>query len=86
MKANDEKYYRCNLEVDGIYYCENNVIIKDGEVIKEYSNNKERYVVIEQYIIDRKEKKIYLYDEMQAIRLEDLNKKDLQNRLSKKNQ
>ena len=58
-RANDGKYYRYNLETDGIYYCENNVIIKDGEVIIEYANNKERYIVIDKYVIDRKDKKIY---------------------------
>ena len=62
MKANDGKYYRYNLEVDGIYYCENNIIIKDGIVITEYTINPERYILIDQYILDLKEKRIKLFN------------------------
>ena len=59
VKANDGRFYRCNVEINGINYCENNVIIKDGNIINEYTNNKERYLLFEEYIIDRKDKKIY---------------------------
>ena len=59
VKANDGRFYRYNVEINGIYYCENNVIIKDGNIINEYTNNKERYLLFEEYIIDRKDKKIY---------------------------
>ena len=53
------KYYLPNMEVDAIYYCENNVIIKDGVAIDTYSKDKSRYIVIDQYIIDMKEKNIF---------------------------
>ena len=58
VRGNDGKYYRYNIEVNGNYYCENNVIIKDGRVILDYTKNKERYILIEQFLIDRKEKRI----------------------------
>ena len=59
VRGNDGKYYRYNIEVNGNYYCENNVIIKDGRVILDYTKNKERYILIEQFLIDRKEKRIH---------------------------
>ena len=57
-KGNDGRYYHYNLEINGIYYCENNIIIKDGEVITKYRDNKERYLLIDEFIIDRKNKTI----------------------------
>ena len=57
--ASDGKYYRFNLETNGIYYCENNIIIKDGKVIKDYTNNKERYLLIENAVVDLQEKTIF---------------------------
>ena len=58
-RGKDGRYYRYNLEIDGVYYCENNIIIKDGEVITKYRDNKERYLLIDEFIIDRKDKTIY---------------------------
>ncbi len=58
VRANDGKYYRYNIEMDNIYYCENNIIIKGGNVIKTYAGNKERYLLIEQCVIDLKEKQV----------------------------
>ena len=57
VRAKDGKYYRYNLEMDNIYYCENNIIIKNGNIIRDYANNKERYLLVEQVVIDLKEKK-----------------------------
>ncbi len=57
-RGNDGKYYRYNLEIDGVYYCENNIIVKDGKVIDKYANEKERYLLIDQLLIDFKAKKI----------------------------
>ena len=58
-RANDGRYYRYNVEINGAYYCENNIIIKDGRIITEFLDNKERYLLIDQYVIDRKNKLIY---------------------------
>ena len=57
-RGNDGKYYRYNLEIDGVYYCENNIIIEHGRVILAYAQSKERYILIDQFLIDRKEKRI----------------------------
>ena len=54
----DGKYYRYNEEENGVYYCENNIIIDHGE-IKKY--DPEKYLIIDNYIVDLVEKQIYLY-------------------------
>ena len=60
-KKLEKKYYRYNFETDGIYYCENNIIIKDGKVIEDYCHDKGRYIVADKYIIDTHEKTIFPY-------------------------
>ena len=62
VKSNDGKYYRYNLEIGGIYYCENNIIVQDGDVITKYRDNPERYILIDQYVVDLKEKDIILFN------------------------
>ena len=54
-----DRYYYYYKEVNAVYYCENNVIIKDGIVIDTYSKDKSRYLVIDQYIIDMQDKNIF---------------------------
>ena len=61
--AGDSKYYRVNYELNGINYCENNIIIDNGKLIDMYNHEKERYILVDYFIIDKKEKKIFLYDE-----------------------
>lgn len=60
-KKVERKYYRYNFEANGIYFCENNIIIKDGKVIDYYNKDKGRYIVADNYIIDTHEKTIYPY-------------------------
>lgn len=55
VKASDEKYYKYNLEINGIYYCPDNIIIKNGEVIKDYVD-KEKYILIDQFIVSLQNK------------------------------
>ncbi len=59
----DNKYYRYNCEFDHIYYCENNYIIDHGILIDKFARNRERYILMDYYVLDRKEKKVFLYDE-----------------------
>ena len=61
VKCNN-KYYRYNYEINNIYYCETNIIIDNGRLIDKYSKEKERYILIDYFIIDKKEKTISLYD------------------------
>ena len=61
IRANDGKFYRYNEEINGIYYCENNIIVRYGEVITKYRDNSERYILIDQCILDIKEKKVFLF-------------------------
>ena len=58
--AGDGKYYKYNMEVNGTYYCPNNIIIENGvprEVIP-----LDRGMVIDNFYIDFKNKKINLAD------------------------
>ena len=59
VRANDKRFYRYNYEFDNISYCENNVIIANGEVI---NLDKSRYLLIDYFIIDLKEKKVNKFD------------------------
>ncbi len=64
IESIDGKLYRYNIEVDDIYYCPNNIIIEDGKVRQ---LDQSRYLLIDNYIIDFKLKKIethrYEYDD-----------------------
>lgn len=60
--ADGDKYYKYNYEINNIYYCLNNIIIDNFEV-KRYSDEYQRYLVVDYFVIDRQNKKIYLYDE-----------------------
>ena len=59
--ADDKKYYKYNYEMNGIYYCQDNIIIRDGDVITLY-NEKERFIFLDYFILDLKEKEFELYD------------------------
>jgi len=60
VKANDGKYYKYNYEEDNIYYCPSNIIIDNFEVKQ---LEKEKYILLDYFILDLVHKKIYLYDE-----------------------
>ncbi len=60
IKARDGKYYKCNQEINNIYYCPNNIIIDNFEV-KRY--DKEKYIILDYFILDLVKKEIRLYDE-----------------------
>ena len=62
VKASDGKFYRYNMEIGDNYYCENNIIISHGNVIDKYFKEKERYILMDYFIFDLKEKCIKLYD------------------------
>lgn len=61
-KAEDGKFYKYYHEYYNVYYCENNIIIHNGKIINKYQD-KERYIIIEYFILDLVDKKIYTYDE-----------------------
>ena len=60
IKAKDGKFYKYNYKIRNTYYCPNNIIIKDYDVIK---LDREKYIVMDYFILDLTNKKIYLYDE-----------------------
>ncbi len=59
VRANDGKYYPYNYELNNVYYCPNNIIIDNFE-IKKYE--KEKYIVMDYFIVDLVNKEIKLYD------------------------
>ena len=59
VKAPNGKFYKYNVLIHGIYYCENNVIIdQDNEIINLDKSSK---ILIDDIIVDLKQKKIYSY-------------------------
>lgn len=54
------KYYKYNYELDNIYYCPNNIIIDNFEVKRDYQQM-ERYLIVDYFIIDLQEKKVFPY-------------------------
>ena len=59
VMANNGKYYKYNMEINNKYYCPDNIIIDNFEV-KRYP--KEKYIVLDYFILDLKTGKIKLYD------------------------
>ncbi len=60
VRARDGRYYKYNIEINNIYYCPNNVVIENFEA-KRFP--KERYILMETFIIDIQKKVIRSYDE-----------------------
>ena len=61
VKASNGKFYKFNNEIDNIHYCKDNIIIDDGNIIEDYKD-KGRYTLFDYFILDEKEKKIFIYD------------------------
>ena len=61
--SSEGKYYRVNIEARGIEYCENNKIVKFGRLVE---FDKARYILAENYIIDKQAKLITPYDKMNS--------------------
>ncbi len=59
VRGKDGKFYKYNYEINNIYYCTDNVIIDNFEVKK---LPRERYIVMDYFVLDMKDKKIMLYD------------------------
>ena len=57
--AGDGKYYKYNMEINGIYYCPGNVIIDHG-CVKHLESEKE--VLMDYFILDKEKKTLSLYD------------------------
>ena len=62
IQANDSKFYRYNVIIDNYVFCENNIYLLDGEPKLDFFNNKERYILMDNYLVDRQEKKITLFN------------------------
>ena len=59
--ASDGRYYKFNYEINGVYYCPNNIIINNGNVLKADSS---RYKLLDYLLVDYHNKSISLYDDM----------------------
>lgn len=52
----DGKQYKYNYEINNVYYCENNIVIKHG-VVTEYS--KDRYDLIDYFLLDKQNAQLH---------------------------
>lgn len=80
IKTNDGKYYKYNLKMGNIYFCTNNIIIDNGEVITDYLD-KEKYLIIDCYILDLQNHKIKCYNKICSydfLRLNDAEHTDIE--------
>ena len=59
VRASDGKYYKYNYLIEEVYYCPNNIII-DSSKVQKY--DKEKYIVLDYFLLDLQNKKITLYD------------------------
>ena len=57
--ANDGRFYRYNYEINNVYYCPENIIIMKGEPVR---FDKEKYELIDYFIVDREKRRIYQAD------------------------
>ena len=62
VKAADGKMYKYNYNINGIYYCIDNIIIDGNKIVTDYQKEKERYLIFDYFILDLHEKKLKLYD------------------------
>ena len=60
VRANDGRFYKYNYEINGIFYCVDNIIIDNYRVIDKYKD-KEKYILMDYFIIDLVNKKISTY-------------------------
>ena len=77
--ANDGKYYKYNMEINGDYYCPGNIIIKRGGEVTSIAKPEEG-LLIDYFFIDKKNKRIEVcpdiedsfVDDLQEIYLQDV--------------
>ena len=64
VQTRDEKFYKYNYEIDNIYYCPDNIIIDNFNAIDKYTgDNSARYIVLDYFILDLKEKRMFVINE-----------------------
>ena len=61
VRATDGKYYKYNYEINGVYYGPDNIIINNFEVLEKF-REKEKYLLMDNFVIDLVNKKIFAYD------------------------
>lgn len=62
VRAEDGRFYKYNYKINATYYCPDNIIIDNYKVIRDYNLEKERYLLMDYFILDLQEKKLKLYD------------------------
>lgn len=60
VKARDGKYHRYSYERYGLFFCDDNTVIKFHNVDKTYTS-KERYIFMDEFILDREANEIFAY-------------------------
>lgn len=67
----NNKYYKYNYQINGIYFCPNNVIVKDGE---EKVFDKNKYIIFDYFMLDIENKTIINYGNVSDGFLQGINK------------
>ena len=62
-RANDGKYYRYHLETSDTYFCDNNLLIKNGKLVDTYTKEMDRYIFADNFVFDLQEKKMINLDD-----------------------
>jgi len=75
VMANYGRFYKYNYEVNNVYYCPNNIVIKDF-IAKKYDKN--RYEVIDYFVLDKQEKTMFAVGDIYDDYFVEINK-DLKN-------
>ena len=85
VKANDGKYYKYNYKINNVYYCLDNIIIDNYNVVDKYKD-KEKYILVDYFIIDLMNKKIitYLIDDDYTKEFDNIRKIEITKRENKK--
>ena len=61
VKDNTGTEFAYNCKIGNVYFCPDNVIIDNGNAIFDYHINRERYIIMDNYILDLYEKKFIKY-------------------------
>lgn len=64
IKASDGKFYKYNYEINNVYYGPNNIVIDNGTVIEKYQNEKEKYLIIDYFVLDLPNKKVSMHNDI----------------------
>ena len=61
IENNNGKFYKYNMVANRKYYCQDNIILDEGYVIEDFKD-KNRFIFLDNFILDVKRKRVFSYD------------------------